>query len=137
MLLLLPQDAVEPAPELLRGVGELQQRQGHQLDGEELVVGEEVEDEAALLFAVEPPHFPEADAVAVVPAGKGEGPGASRFPGRGDAPARDAPAEAAPVDQLVLEGGSEEDLFGEFSDFQFSDFHGVVETKLPRSSINR
>ena len=121
VLLLLPQDAVEPAAELLRGVGELQQRQGHQLDGEELVVGEEVQDEAALLFAVEPPHLAEADALAVVPAAQGQRLGASRLTGSGNGAARVAAAVAAAVDQLVLEGGAEKHLFREFFDF-----HGVV-----------
>ena len=119
MLLLFPQDAVEAAPELLRGVGELQQRQRHQLDGEKLVVGEEVQDEPALLFAVEPPDLAEADALAIVPAAENQRLRASRLTWRRDGPAPPA-VETAAVDQLVLEGGAEEDLLGEFFDF-----HGV------------
>ena len=67
MLLLVFERLHQAAAKLFRCLGEFEQGQCHQFQGEQLVIGKKVQDQSALFFAVEVAHVAEAEFFPVVP----------------------------------------------------------------------
>jgi hypothetical protein len=103
-------------------VWEAEEDESHQFDGEEFVIGEEVEDLAALGGLIEVTRAGEGGVGRGIGSGEGlelEFGGAARGGGGDDGRAGMEIGERARVGEFVVEGGAEEDLFGELAEFHF------------------
>ena len=116
VLLLVAQGAGDAAAEAGRGVGELQQHQGHQLRRHQLVVGEEVQDEAAVLVALEGADLLKGDPAGLAPAVQGQLRRSPRGVGGLQGASRPLVGQTAGGGELVLQGVAEEDGLGQLAD---------------------
>jgi len=114
--LLLEEGGEDAAAKLRGGGGKLEKDERHELGGEELVIGEEVEKDAALFgVAIELVRAGEGSALVLSVGAQAEFGGAARGGGRGEGGARLLVGEfGRRRRQFLLKGGGLEDFAGEF-----------------------